>query len=236
MINALLIDDEQDSLELLQLELEQNCPDIRVVSSCSSSGEAMNNIRKHNPDLVFLDIHLPETNGFELLDRLSDQEFEVIITTAHETYASKAFDYEVIDYLLKPIDSTDLINAVKRFKQKSEFGTTQLSAPVNTKKPTKNPKEEPRLKLVKREAILYFINLKDYLKLIMEDGQSILVNMNINSKEDLVADKHFVRINKNCTINKHHITSFIDKDAGILLMSNGDILRISKKYRPLEIM
>jgi two-component system LytT family response regulator len=234
LIKAILIDDERDSLELLHYELEQNCPEVVVAACCSTSGEAIDSVRLHKPDLVFLDIRLPEVNGFELLDMLARQEFDVIIITAHEEYASKAFDYEAIDYLLKPIDSTDLVNAVRRFKQKSTFGTTQLSTPVKKDKPLNNQTEEPRLRLVKRDAIIYFINLKDYLKLIMNDGQSILVNMNVSKKENLVSDRDFVRISKNCTVNKHHISSVIDKDAGILMMSNGDILRISKKYRHIE--
>ena len=115
---ALLIDDEQDCLELLNWHLETYCPDIRVLATCDAAEEGLKSIGQLQPDLVFLDIEMPFLNGLELLNRVPKINFEVIFTIAYSEYALKALKLNALDYLLKPIVKDDLLQAVEKFKQR----------------------------------------------------------------------------------------------------------------------
>src|SRR6478736_2100798 len=112
MIRAVIIEDEKNSRELMEWHLNKSCPEVKVVASFSSSVEAMEQIHKIAPQLVFLDIQMPEINGFEFLEKINPIDFEVIFTTAYNEYAVKAFKYSAIDYLLKPIDAVELRAAI----------------------------------------------------------------------------------------------------------------------------
>jgi two-component system LytT family response regulator len=114
VFNAVIIDDEQDSIDLLSLLLQQECPEINVVAKCTGSADGIRAIRESSPEVVFLDIEMPEMNGFELLDQLEDQVPQVIFTTAFDQYAIKAFEVNALDYLLKPIAPARLAAALQR--------------------------------------------------------------------------------------------------------------------------
>src|SRR5688572_24693790 len=118
MIKAIIIDDEPNSRNALSKMVQNYCPDVQVVASADSVATGISAIKEHKPDLVFLDIELPDNTGFELLASLEPIEFEVIFTTGHEEYAIKAFKTAAIDYLLKPIDIEELERAVEKVADK----------------------------------------------------------------------------------------------------------------------
>src|SRR5437016_1813522 len=112
MIKAVLIDDEKNTLELLEWQLQTYCPQVKPVALCTSADEGIAAIGQHAPQLVFLDIEMPRKNGFEVLLAFNDPGFEVIFTTAYDQFALKAFKFAALDYLLKPVDADDLQVAV----------------------------------------------------------------------------------------------------------------------------
>lgn len=116
MINAILIDDELNALKNLQWEIERFCPNIKIIDSFVDPLEAVSAMNYLKPDCVFLDIEMPEMDGFQLLSKLNYRNFDLIITTAYDNYAIKAFKEHAIDYLLKPIDSDDLTRSVAKIK------------------------------------------------------------------------------------------------------------------------
>ena len=122
LLKTIIIDDEPDSIKLLELQLSQHCPEIEIASTYTSSVKALPGIEKLQPDLIFLDIEMPVMNGFELLEKILHLPFSVIFITAYNQYALKAFRFNAVDYLVKPIDAGDLIEAVakatKRIKPK----------------------------------------------------------------------------------------------------------------------
>src|SRR5690349_13648161 len=120
MIKAIIIDDELQNAGILKKDLEVHCPLVQVVSVCYSGKEGILAIKKEKPDLVFLDIEMPWMNGFEMLELIGEISFNIIFTTAHDQFAAKAFRISAVDYLLKPIDSADLKEAVKKAQQKIE--------------------------------------------------------------------------------------------------------------------
>jgi two-component system LytT family response regulator len=118
MIKAMIVDDEKNSCEALQLLLERSCPEVQIVAVAYSGADALNKIQSLHPQLVFLDIEMPNMNGFQLLEQLQKIDFELIFTTSYDQYAIKAFKFSAIDYLLKPVDREELGRAVEKVSKK----------------------------------------------------------------------------------------------------------------------
>ena len=114
MITSLIIDDETHNQRNLKSLIEAHCPLIEIVAECSSADEALVAIRNNHPQLVFLDIKMPGKSGFDLLKELGEIPFEIIFVSAFNEFAIQAFEFCAIDYLLKPLDFTKLINSVNR--------------------------------------------------------------------------------------------------------------------------
>ena len=114
MINAILIDDEVHCLETLSLLLKEYCPQVHLLDQCRSAKKGLEAIEKLKPDLLFLDIEMPTMNGFEMLEQFSEVPCAIIFTTSYDQYAIKAIRFSALDYLLKPIDPKELLNAVKK--------------------------------------------------------------------------------------------------------------------------
>ena len=119
MIKAIIVDDELGARESLSKMVEKNCKNIEIVAKADSMISAYDAISKFQPDLVFLDIEMPNGNAFDLLEKFKEIDFDIIFTTAYDHYAIKAIKFSVIDYILKPVDSEELIQAVHRFEEKN---------------------------------------------------------------------------------------------------------------------
>src|SRR6188768_3896097 len=111
MIRAIIIEDEPVSREMLTLMLQRHLADIEIVDTCSNPTDGIDSIAKHQPDLIFLDIQMPKMNGFDMLTKISNINFEVIFTTAFDQYAINAIRTSALDYLLKPVDDEELTAA-----------------------------------------------------------------------------------------------------------------------------
>src|SRR5205085_10043041 len=118
MIHALIVDDEQVCVESLLTDLARNCSNVNVVTTCSSAKEGIMAIKKHKPQLLFLDVEMPWMNGFEMLEVLPEINFSIIFTTAFDKFAARAFRISAIDFLLKPVDAADLVEAVHKAEEK----------------------------------------------------------------------------------------------------------------------
>jgi len=118
MIKAMIVDDKQASIELLKWLIAENCPDINTIESANSVKEALPLIKFFEPDILFLDIQMPQQSGFDLLTAIDNWKFEVIFTTAYNEFAIQAIRFSALDYLLKPVDAGELIKAVERYKVK----------------------------------------------------------------------------------------------------------------------
>ncbi|MEI9810402.1 MAG: response regulator [Bacteroidota bacterium] len=118
MIRAIIIDDEEHCIKSLQSDLKMFCPGVEITDTCQSAKEGMLSIKRNNPDLIFLDVEMPWMNGFEMLEIMNREiNFHIIFTTAYNEFAVQAFRVSAVDYLLKPIDSNDLVNAVEKAKK-----------------------------------------------------------------------------------------------------------------------
>src|SRR3954464_9193790 len=124
MIKVIVIDDEMHCRKTLNMLLKEYCPDVQVMEQCDAAETGLEAIRKHKPDLVFLDIEMPFMNGFEMLEQFSEIPFAVVFTTGYDQYAIKAFRFSALDYLLKPVEPKELIAAVHKIQAQKKLPET----------------------------------------------------------------------------------------------------------------
>ncbi|MBU0764534.1 MAG: response regulator [Bacteroidetes bacterium] len=118
MLKAVIIDDEEDAVQFISSILAEYCPDIEIAGTGNSALQGIKAINHHHPDLVFLDIEMPDGTGFDLLESLSNRDFEVIFVTAYNQYAIHAFKFSAVDYIMKPVNIRELLAAVERVREK----------------------------------------------------------------------------------------------------------------------
>ena len=179
-MNAIIIDDEIAAIENLQIMLNKYCKNINIVATSQSADEGVLLINKENPDLIFLDIEMPHTNGFDLLKRFPKPTFSVIFTTAYNQYAIQAIKFSALDYLLKPIDVDELITAVSKVEDKSKIDDERLNVLLNNidTKTTKRlalPKDGG-YSIIKVKTIIRCEASDNYTTFFIKDKKPILVS------------------------------------------------------------
>jgi len=235
MIRAILVDDELNALNILDFTIKNCCPEVEVVDLCTSVEMAYNSIKTHNPDLVFLDIDLGKNTSFELLDLLKPFSFKVIFVTAHNDYAIIAFKYAAIDYILKPITSVDLLEAVKKLPQNhiKEDNLHLLNERIlkqslydrmalNTGK---------TIEIVDIKNIVYLQADEHYTLCFLIDDIKIHVNKSIKKFEEILVNHGFYRIHKSYLINIKYIKSIDYKEQAEIILKNEKKLPIAHKRK-----
>ncbi len=238
MIKALIVDDEQSSIDLLQWLVGQYCPDISVVQSARSVKDALPLIHNFQPDIVFLDIQMPHQSGFDLLTTIDQWNFEVIFTTAFNEFAIQAIRFSALDYLLKPIDETELKKAVERFKAKRIYAPAGQQLFRNfIQNISQGKKEKFKLALADAFEIKYvtldeIIRLQadsNYTKVHLTQNRVFVSAKTLKEYDEILREQHFLRIHKSHLINPTHIESY-DKQ-GWLKMSDGSEVEVARRKK-----
>ena len=236
-IKSIIVDDEKHGRENLAGILRQYCPDVDLVGEADSVDAAVLLIQKTNPDLVFLDIEMPKANGFQLLEHFRDFRFEVIFVTAYDNYAIRAIRFSASDYILKPINLNELIAAVEkvseRIRNRSENERIRQLY-LNTMHPA-NPKiglpTGERVEFVEVKSIVRCQGESNYTHIYFADRKPILTAKSLIEFEELLAEYGFVRVHKTHLINLNQVTSYTKNDGGVLFLSNGDSVAISRRRK-----
>jgi two-component system LytT family response regulator len=237
-MKAILVDDERNALEMLEWMLQKNCPEVEIIAMCDSPLEGLEKIKTLKPDVIFLDIEMPQLNGFDLLERLGKHESDVIFTTAYNQFAIKAFKVCALDYLLKPIDPEDLKVAVqKALTKKNKVSAEQLEMLLSYMKPEK-PKSKrialtasDHLIFVETEKIIYCESDSNYTIFFLTDGQKIIVSKTLKDVEEILEGSDFFRIHASYLINMKHVSKFTRGDGGYVVMSNNQHITVSRKKK-----
>ncbi|MCU0440032.1 MAG: LytTR family DNA-binding domain-containing protein [Raineya sp.] len=236
MLKAIIIEDETKARRVLEELVKEYCPDVEILASVDSVPEGVKAIKKFEPNLVFLDIEMPQYNGFQLFDFIEDVNFEVIFTTAYQEYAIQAFEVSAIAYLLKPIQIEKLIQAIDKVKEKS---SQQSKERIQVMKSALGQEKVSKVALPISEGFL-FVELNDimyltaegaYTTIILRDGRKFLVSRNIKSFEEIFHHSFFFRPHRSYLINLNAVKQFIRQDGGYILMENGDSVSISKEKK-----
>lgn len=243
-IQTILVDDEPRGLSSLQKLLEYNCPQLHIAATCASADEAKEKIMQVKPSLVFLDIAMPEKNGFDLLGELVNIDFEIIFVTAHNDFMLQAFRFSAVDYLLKPVEDNLLIEAVARAVKKIEGKTTgsQIDTLLHN---LRNREEGQKMKIcipslkgfqvVKLSEIVYCEASSNYTNFHFTDRAIICASKPIHEFETLLEDAGFVRVHKSFVINLEHVKEYIRGEGGSVMLTNGHEVEVSRRKKEVFI-
>ena len=226
-LNALIVDDEPAARSMLRQIITEYCPMIHLVDEAPDVKSAVKIINKHAIDLVFLDIEMPEENGFALFNYFNQPTFETIFCTAYSEYALQAFEVSAVDYILKPISIFKVILAVE--KALKLVGQNQIIQRVNTLKENLSVNKLQKIALpmadslvfVQLEDILFFEADGSYTHVITKTGK-ILVSKKIKEFDEILANDHrFYRIHRSYLINTQQIQKYNKKDGAMIEFANG---------------
>ncbi len=236
MIKTIIVDDENNAREFLDKMLQRYFPNkFYVCCLVDSVDDAIHAIEQYQPDLIFLDIQMPNKNGFELFKELKTIDFEVIFTTAHSEYAIEAIKRSALDYLLKPINYIDLLGAVTRYENKAKKENQQKqfnvllenidSGDVAFKKMAIST--DTGIDFIKFNSILYIEAQNNYSKLFLIDGGSLIASKTLKYFEEILPKELFFRIHKSYLINLNFVKRFYKIDDFLIELSTGQKLPVS---------
>jgi two-component system LytT family response regulator len=237
-MRAIIIDDEKHCREGLAIMLARYCPEVEVVEQCASGRTAIKMIGQHQPDLVFLDIEMPGMNGFEMLEYCTGFDFGIIFTTAYNEYAIKAIRHSALDYLLKPVNKAELVEAIERAKESKKVNVsakiTKLLESMNNKK-TAGRIALPTLEgliMVDIKDIMYCESENNYTRFHLQHDKAVFVSKTLKKAEMLLQDNSsFFRIHHSFLINLDYVKQYIKGDGGEVVMANGKSLAVSRTKR-----
>ncbi len=239
-LNALVVDDERKSAENLKILLEEYCSGVEVGAIAHSVDDALELIKQISPNIVFLDVRMKNETGFDLLEKCKKINFEIIFTTAYSEYAIKAFKFSAIDYLLKPIDITELQDAIKKVQEKANskaFSEERIESFLSNikAKPSSSSKlalpDAKGLIFVKLSNIVYCEGQNNYTVFHIADGRKVMVSKTLKEYENLLVEHSFFRIHKSYLINLSEIKEYIRGDGGYVIMNNNASLDVSKRKK-----
>ncbi|WKV13746.1 LytTR family DNA-binding domain-containing protein [Marivirga harenae] len=225
-LTAILVDDELHCLETLRFDLDRFCSDqISIVGEAQNLVKASTMLISEKPDILFLDIDLPEMNGLEFLETIGDIGAKVVFTTAHSKYAIPAYKFKAEAFLLKPIEASELQAVVSKIyydkiKEEKHFTSERLA--INDMHGTT---------YIPYDHIIACESNNNYCKVHLKDGTSITVSKTLKHIEQAIKSNAFLRIHQSYLINANFISKYLKSDGGSLEMMNKKIYPISKSYK-----
>lgn len=236
MIKALIIDDEANNREKLRNLIVKNCPNIEIAGEANGVRSGITAIRDKNPDLVFLDIRMDDGTGFDLLNRFDTIDFKLIFVTAYEEFALKAFRFSAVDYLLKPVDPDELIDAVKKavsqLLQEHKKQLDILSESIQSGRFKKiTLRDANNIHIINIGDIIHCDSDSNYVRFAILNESEIIVSRQLKEYEELLADYGFFRVHKSYLINMAHAKRFEKADGGFVVMSDESRIPVASRKR-----
>lgn len=235
MLKILLIDDEKEALEVLEWKLKTYISNV-LVTTCSSPTKALDMISVINPDVVFLDIQMPEMNGFSFLEKLPTRDFELIFITAFDDFAFKAIKENVVDYLLKPIDKIELISAVEKARknvQKESLVTKAegLLYSLKSNSPKISISADGKIYFLEPKDVIMLQSDKSYTTIFLISNKKIIVSKTLKEFEKKFYTPTFYRSHNSYLVNLEHVREYLKKDGGELILTNGLTASVSRNKK-----
>ncbi len=232
-IKALIVEDEAHGMASLKKLLDDFCPEVELIGDATTVNQAVDKINSLKPQLVFLDIALPDGDGFEVLERIPNKDFLVIFITAYDKYAVRAFEFSALHYLLKPISSDDLQNAVNRFwndKEQSELDKKLevLNENLNEKSKKLILPTSDGLLIIKLNEIIRCEASRNYTCCYLTNNREQIVSKPLGMFEDILSDYHFVRVHNTHLINLKYVNKYIKGKGGVVVMKDKTEIHVPK--------
>ena len=236
MLQILLVDDEKDALEALEWKLNNYIDNIEV-TTCNSPIKAIEIINTQKPDVVFLDIQMPEMDGFSMIEAVDYKDFNLIFTTAHDEFALKAIKVSAIDYLLKPVDKDELVASMEKIhkSKKEDLLENKLQLLLNNLNTGNNDKinisADGKVYLLDKDDVVMLKSDKSYTTIFLKSEQQILVSKTLKEVEKKFNFPEFFRVHNSYLINLNHIKEYLKGLGGELIMTNGLTASISRNRK-----
>jgi two-component system LytT family response regulator len=239
MIKAVIIDDDYYSRLILREIIRKNIDNIELAGDAGSVDEGLKIIENTNPDLVLLDISMPDGTGFDLLDKIKKIDFEVIFITAYSEFAIKAFKYSAFDYLMKPISSQDLIAAISRIPETGKVDNTidykvlksNLLSNSESGLRTIALPDQNGFAIIEVDKIVRCEGLRNYTRIIFKEGEEKVVSRTLLEFENLLTPLGFIRIHRSHLVNLANVVRYIKAQGGMVELKTGELLKVSSKYK-----
>ena len=232
-LRSIIIDDEDTGITALKILIGKYIPEVKVVAECNRSRDAFEVIENYKPEIVFLDISMPEMDGFELLEQLEWRNFSLIFTTAHQEYALKALKHNAFDYLLKPVYHKELRLAIDRVTGRQAVQQTALTNIDQAFVKGINPAKLNKLGITSKDGVEYIgtseiISMEsraNYTFICLENGKTMLTPKRLGEFEALLCsdNKNFMRVHHSYIINLHKVLRYIKEADDIIMISNQKI-------------
>ncbi len=238
MIEAIIVDDEPFCCSSLAILLQRYCPEVKVAGIYHSGGDALQAIPKQQPQIVFLDIEMPGMNGFEMLEKLPEINFEIIFTTSYDQYAIKAIRFSALDYLLKPVDREELQKAVQKVIQRSHYPFPQqleillqkINQPISSTQKIALPSMEG-LQMIDVNSIISCASDSNYTTFMLKNKQKVIVSRTLKEIEEMLEEYSFSGCIIHYLINLNEIDKYIKGEGGYLIMSDGSTIDVSRSKK-----
>ena len=239
-LKAVIIDDESDAVNFIRSIIEDHIKELRVVGTAQSAREGVKVIKATDPDIVFLDVEMPRGNGFSLLEHFPEKTFDVVFVTAFNHYAIQAIKLSAVDYILKPINIKEFINAAGKIIQKhfdesfqnqnysNLFENLRSTMPSKLAIPTSEGME-----YLDTKKILRVEADRSYSWFFLADGRKILVSRNLKEYHELLADKNFFRPHNSHLINLEYVKKYIRQEGGSIELTDGTEVPVARGKKDL---
>lgn len=243
-LKTIIVDDEQDAVDFISSIICEYCPSLEVTGKAHNVTEGIRVINEIKPDLVFLDVEMPNGTGFDLLSQFPEKEFEVVFITAFNHYAIKAIKFSAVDYILKPININEFIDAVNRVVQKRSEKSFQGNESIKVLMENLRSALPSRLAIPTSEGMEY-LNPKDIIRIeadrsyswfFITGNRKILVSRHLKEFQDLLSDRYFFRSHNSHLINLKYVRKFIRRDGGSIEMLDGSFVPVSRDKKEIFLV
>lgn len=238
-VRVVIVDDEINNIKVLQKLLTLNCKNVKVVGFADNIKEAEEMINTYHPDVVLLDIEMPGGDGFELLERYDDPDFDVVFTTAHSEYAVRAFKYAAIDYLLKPINASELAQVFEKIEPHDDRETSKKKIEVFKSNRSNDGYDLKKIAMPTDEG-MEFIDINDivrfeadrsYCSVYLNNGKSYMVSKPMKEFEGLLDQKIFFKVHKSNIVNLNYVKKYIRGRGGHVVLQDDSLVNVSVRKK-----
>jgi two-component system, LytTR family, response regulator len=235
MLKAVIVEDEQLSREILSGYIAKYCHDVAVVAEADSVTTGIAAIKKHKPDILFLDVEMPKGTGFDLLEQLDDIDFETVFVTAYGNYAIQALNYSAAYYILKPVSIEELVSAVDKIKQQKQKKHLSLHTKVLLENIQNGNLQNYKIVLPLQDGF-EVVAVKDVIHCRANDNftdfhflnkQKKMICRTLKFYEDLLGESGFLRVHKSHLVNLDHVVKYNKGKGGQLTMVDGAVIDVS---------
>ena len=238
-IRTIVIDDEDKLRKMLIDILKKYCQNIEIIGEAANVTDGVEIVKQLLPDLIFLDINMPDGTGFDLLSQVKDINFKLIFVTAYEEYAVKAIKFSALDYILKPIDFDEVILAIDKARDiiNQEAYNTKLDSLLSN---IESPSKENKKIALNTSSNIYIVNVgdiircesdKNYTTFYLDTGKKLVVSRTIKEFDELLSSYDFFRTHKSHLVNIAYIKQYEKRDGGYIVLKDDSTVPVSLRKK-----